>query len=56
MAENRSKLAEAIYILEYSAAHTLAAKHRATISKIVKKYGKPIKIKINDKIIKLDLP
>jgi hypothetical protein len=53
IAENKLSLDEAIYILEYSAAHTLAAKHKTTISKIFKKYGKPIEIKIKDKEIKL---
>lgn len=42
MADNRSGLRELIYILEYSLAHTLAAKHRSTLAKIFNKYGKPI--------------
>lgn len=56
MAENRYYLNETIYILEYSLAHTLAAKHRSTISKIFKKYGHPIKCKVNNKIIEFDKP
>lgn len=56
MAENRSKLSQAVYILEYSLAHTLAAKHRSSISKIFIKYGKPIKVKKGDKIINFDAP
>lgn len=46
MAENRYKLNELIYILEYSLAHTIAAKHRLSLSKVFKKYGKPIKVTI----------
>lgn len=56
MAENRSDLNESIYILEYSLAHTLAAKHRSTISKIFKKYGKPIKCTVNGRILEFDKP
>ena len=43
MANNKSQLGELLYILEYSLAHTLAAKHRSTLSKIFNKYGKPIR-------------
>ena len=43
-ADNRSQLGEVLYILEFSLAHTLAAKHRSTLPKIFKKYGKPIGI------------
>jgi len=46
MAANRSDLRELLYILEYSLAHTLAAKHRSTLSKIFKKYGKPIVVNV----------
>lgn len=42
-ADNRSGLRELIYILEYSLALTLAAKHRSTLAKIFSKYGKPIR-------------
>lgn len=42
MSDNRTGLSELLYILEYSLAHTLAAKHRSTLTKIFKKYGKPI--------------
>lgn len=34
-------LSHLIYILEFSLAHTLAAKHRTSIPKIFKKYGRP---------------
>ena len=30
-----------IYILEFSLAHTLSAKHRTSLPKIFKKYGRP---------------
>lgn len=42
MADNCSGLRELFYILEYSLAHTLAAKHRSSLAKIFNKYGKPI--------------
>ena len=42
MADKCSGLREVFYILEYSLAHTLAAKHRSSLSKVFKKYGKPI--------------
>jgi hypothetical protein len=48
MAENRSGLGELLYILEYSLAHTLAAKHRSTLAKIFNKYGKPISVASSD--------
>jgi hypothetical protein len=48
MADNRSGLGELLYILEYSLAHTLAAKHRSTLAKIFKKYGKPIVVNAGD--------
>lgn len=48
MAENRSGLGELLYILEYSLAHTLAAKHRSTLAKVFKKYGKPIVVNAGD--------
>ena len=48
MAYNRSGLAELLYILEYSLAHTLAAKHRSTLAKTFRKYGKPIVVNAGD--------
>lgn len=48
MAENRSGLGELLYILEYSLAHTLAAKHRSTLAKIFNKHGKPISVASSD--------
>lgn len=47
IADNSSRLRELIYILEYSLAHTLAAKHRKSLAKIFKKYGRPIKVILN---------
>jgi hypothetical protein len=46
IAEDRTSLNELIYILEYSLAHTLAAKHRLSIKKVFTKYGKPIKVTV----------
>jgi hypothetical protein len=44
MADNRSDLNEAVFILEYYLAQTLAAKNRSSISKVFHKYGKPIQV------------
>ena len=44
IADDRTSLNELIYILEYSLAHTLGAKHRLSLNKVFKKYGKPIKV------------
>jgi hypothetical protein len=56
MAEDRWNLNESIYILEFSLAHTLASKHRSTLSKIFRRYGKPIKVFIKDRKIQFDTP
>lgn len=36
------------YILQYSAAKTLAGKHRSSVAKVFKKYGNNLKVKIKD--------
>jgi hypothetical protein len=46
MAENRYDLNELVYIIEYSLAHTLAAKHRLSLKQVFTKYGKPIRVKL----------
>lgn len=60
IAEDRTSLNEMIYILEYSLAHTIAAKHRLSLSKVFKRYGKPITVKLKTdkatKTIKFDRP
>ena len=60
IAENRSELNEAIYIIRSSLIHTLAAKHRQSTTKIMNKYGKNPKVEIKkeegDKIIMFDPP
>jgi nicotine oxidoreductase len=60
IAEDRTSLNELIYILEYSLAHTLAAKHRLSIKKVFTKYGKPIKVTVKSeekqKIVIFDRP
>ena len=48
MAENRYDLNELTYILEYSLAHTLGAKHRLSLRRVFAKYGKPIKVTVSD--------
>jgi len=48
MADKCSGLREVFYILEYSLAHTLAAKHRSSLSKVFKKYGKPLVVNSRD--------
>jgi len=55
-ADNRSGLRELIYILEYSLAHTLAAKHRSSLANIFSKYGKPIRVMRGDSKIKFAKP
>lgn len=56
MAENRTRLGEMLYILEYSLAHTLGAKHRSSLGKIFNKYSKPIKVNYKDKTITFEKP
>jgi len=60
IAEDRTSLNELIYILEYSLAHTIAAKHRLSIKKVYTKYGKPIKVTAKSeekqKIVTFDRP
>lgn len=60
IAEDRSSLNELIYILEYSLVHTLAAKHRLSLSKVFTKYGNPISVIVKaedkQKIVKFDRP
>jgi hypothetical protein len=46
LAENRSRLNEMVYILEYSLAHSLAAKHRLSLKEVFNRYGKPVTVKI----------
>ena len=43
-ASGGKSLSKLIYILEFSLAHTLAAKHRISIPKVFKKYGRPFVI------------
>lgn len=47
IAENRTSLNELVYILEYSLAHTLAAKHRLSLKKVFNKYGKNLSVTVN---------
>lgn len=55
VADNRYRLSEIIYILEYSLAHTLAAKHRWTLAKVFNEYGKPFVVNAGG-VIKFDKP
>jgi len=61
LAEDRTSLSEAVYVIKFSLAHTLAAKHRCSIKKIFTKYGQGtdhfrVKIPGKDKEIAFDLP
>jgi len=62
IAENRSSMNEMVYIIEFSLAHTLAAKHRMSLKGVFTKYGKPIRVKVKSdeneviKTIEFDLP
>jgi len=46
IAEDRTSLSELVYIIEFSLAHTIAAKHRLSLSKVFTQYGKPIKVTV----------
>lgn len=48
MAENRYDLNELIYILEYSLAHTLGAKHHLSLKQVYTKFGKPIRVTVSE--------
>lgn len=48
MAHNRADLKQLIYILEYSLAKTLGKKHRLSIKQVFAKYGKPVRVTIQD--------
>jgi len=50
MAENRYNLNELVYILEYSLAHTLSAKHHLSLKQVFTKYGKPLKVTVPGKL------
>jgi len=58
--ENRSSMR--VYIIEFSLAHTIAAKHRMLLKGVFKKYGKPIKVRKKSdkgevlKTVEFDLP
>jgi hypothetical protein len=60
LADNRTALSEVIYILEFSLCHTIAAKHRLSLRKVFKKYGKPIGVTMKldqiEKKVKFDRP
>ena len=56
LAENRSSLSEMIYILEYSLIKTIGAKLKLSTRKVIKKYGYPVRLVVNDKTIKFERP
>lgn len=49
LANNCYRLSEITYILEFSLAHTLAAKHRTSLTRVFKKYGRPFLITRGEK-------
>jgi len=55
LGENRWVLSEVVYILEYSLAHTLAAKHRMTLKKVFLVYHN-LSAKIGNRLIKFNKP
>jgi len=55
-AENISSLNEMVYIIEYSLAHTIAAKHRISLKKVFTKYGKPISTCVEGKWFRFNKP
>lgn len=56
MSENRSRLGELIYIIEFSLANTLGAKHKLSLAKVFQKYGKPFRTNSKGKVIIFDKP
>jgi len=50
LANNSYKFETIRYLLTFSAAHTIAAKRRSSLRKVFKKYGKHMRIKLNDKM------
>jgi len=40
MSKSKRGLSEAVYIIKYSLLHTIAAKHRMSLNKVLKKYTK----------------
>lgn len=60
IAEDRTSLNELVYILEYSLAHTLAAKHRISLKQVYTKYGNPVRVTVKErdkeKIVLFDKP
>lgn len=44
LADDYTNIKDIVYLLKYSAAHTLAAKYKTSIAKIFTKYGKAIKV------------
>lgn len=48
LAENRFVLVELVYIIEFSLAHTLGAKHRLSLNRVFQKYGRPVKATIHN--------
>jgi hypothetical protein len=56
LAENRSDLNEMLYIIKYSLIHTLAAKHRLSLAKVIKRYGRNITVTLGDKKVSFDAP
>lgn len=55
-ASKGKSLSKLIYILEFSLAHTLAAKHRISIPKVFKKYGRPFVVTSESDTIKFAKP
>jgi hypothetical protein len=45
-----------VYILEYSLAHTIAAKHRVSLKKVLTLYGKPISTCVEGKCFRFEKP
>ncbi len=45
LADNKYRLSALNYILKFSAAHTLACKHRSSIAQIFQKHGKDLRVK-----------
>lgn len=54
LADDLSRFNRIEYLIQFSAAHTIAAKHRTSIAKVFLKYGRKLKIPIDKSFIDLD--
>lgn len=49
LADNLDRIEYIGYLLKYSAAHTIACKHKTSLRKVFTKYGNNLTVKVNEK-------